>query len=434
MEYNRYGRIVHRAFARRGQVTGIYHKRSRFIKNVKEENMASVLEGIKVLDFTQVYSGPFCTLLLKDLGAEIIKVERPGGGDLIRNDIPHTDGLEGGAFIILNRGKKSITINLKTEKGKNICRELAKKVDVVVENMSPGTMDSLGLGREDLCKINPGLIYASISAFGQTGPLRDYPGFDPVAQAMGGMTIVTGFPNEPVRCGVSIADFTSGLFTTLSIVSAILHRMKTGEGQTIDISMQESIWQLTSIEFSPYYFLNGEEPPLLGNGHSAMIPCNLYPTQDGKIFIAAGVLDQVKRLYTVMGREDLFDTPLCANQRERYHYRDQINAAISEWTQTKTTDEVINLLRNADVPFSKLPAFSEVCNDPQLLSRNAIIEVEQTISGKVKTPGSAFKLSKTPGKIDYPAPFLGENNQEVLSEILGYTEPEITQLADDGTI
>ena len=396
--------------------------------------MASVLEGIKVLDFTQVYSGPFCTLLLKDLGADVIKVERPGSGDLIRNDIPHTLGLEGGPFIILNRGKKSITVDLKTEKGRNICEELARKVDVLVENFSPGTMEKLGLDNKTLCKLNPGLIYASISAYGQTGPRRDYPGFDPVAQAMGGMTIVTGFPDRPTRCGVSIADFSSGFFATLAIVAALFHRQKTGEGQTIDISMQDCIWQLTSIEFSPYYFLNGQNPPRLGNGHAGMIPCNLYPTKDGRVFIMSGVLAQVHRLYTVMGRKDLLNTPLGANQNERYQHRDEIDAIISEWTKTKNTEEIMSLLKNADVPCSELPTFDEVCNDPQLLSRDMIIEVEQPVSGKVKTPGSLFKLSKTPGKINFPAPYLGENNQEVFSEILGYTEQTITQLASEGVI
>lgn len=394
--------------------------------------MASVLEGIKVLDFTQVYSGPFCTMMLKDLGAEIIKIERPGSGDLTRNDIPHTQGLEGGAYITLNRGKKSVTLNLRTAKGINICKELVKKVDVVVENFSPGTMDKLGLGSQELCKLNPALIYASISAYGQTGPYRDYSGFDPVAQAMGGMTAVTGFPDNPTRCGVSIADFSSGFFTAFAIVAALLYRMKTGEGQTIDISMQECIWQLTSIEYAPYYFLNGENPPRYGNRHSAMIPCNLYPTQDGRVLIMAGVLAQLQRLYTVMGRQDLLDTPLCGNQNERFPYREEIDALIIGWTKTRKTDEIMNLLRKADVPCSKMPSFEEVCNDPQLRSRNAVVEVEQTISGKVKTPGSLFKLSKTPGKIDYPAPFLGQDNYEVLSEMLGYTEKQLDKLADEG--
>ena len=396
--------------------------------------MAGILEGIKVLDFTQVYSGPFCTLLLKDLGAEIIKVERPGSGDLTRNDIPHTQAMEGGAFIILNRGKKSITIDLKTDRGRQICRELAGKVDVLVENFSPGTMDKLGLGPKEICGLYPGLIYASISAYGQTGPRRDYPGFDPVAQAMGGMTTVTGFPDNPVRCGVSIADFSSGLFTALAIVSALFHRLKTGEGQHIDISMQDCIWQLTSIEFSPYYFLNGEVPKRLGNGHAAMIPSNLYPTKDGRVFISAGVLAQVHRLYTAMGRADLINTPLGSNQNERFKHRNEIDAIISEWTKTKTTDEILTLLKSVDVPCNRLPSFDEVCNDPQLISRNMIIEVEQAMSGKVKVPGSLFKFSKTPGNVNYPAPLLGEHNQEILSEMLGYTEDEIANLSNEGVI
>ena len=325
-------------------------------------------------------------------------------------------------------------MNLKEKKGIDICKELVRRVDIVVENFSPGTMEKLGLGSEELCKINPSLIYASISAYGQTGPMKDYPGFDPVAQAMGGMTMVTGYPDSPTRCGVSIADFSSGSFTAFSIIGALFHRLRTGEGQTIDISMQESIWQLASIEYAPYYFLNGEEPPRLANQHSAMIPCNLYSTRDGKVFIMAGVLDQLRRLYTVMGREDLLKTPLYSNQNERFKYRDDIDNLVKEWTKDKTTEEVQTILKEVDVPCSKLPAFSEVCNDPQLLSRNAIIEVEQLISGKVKVPGSIFKLSKTPGKIDYPAPFLGQDNYQVLSEILGYSDEKISRLSEDSII
>jgi crotonobetainyl-CoA:carnitine CoA-transferase CaiB-like acyl-CoA transferase len=396
--------------------------------------MAGVFEGIKVLDFTQVYSGPFCTLLLKDLGAEIIKVERPESGDLIRNDIPRTQGLEGGPFIILNRGKKSITVDLKTEKGRDICKGLAGKVDVLVENFSPGTMNKLGLSSQELCRLNPRLIYASISAYGQTGPLRDYPGFDLVAQAMGGMTSVTGFPEQPVRCGVSMADFSSGFFTAMAIASALFHRLKTGEGQTIDISMQDCIWLLTSIEYSPHYFLNGQIPVRVGNGHAGMIPGNLYPTADGYVIICAGVLAQIHRLYTVMGRADLINTPLGANQSERYQHRAEIDAVISEWTKSRKTGEIVDILKKADVPCSKLPNFGEVCNDPQLLSRNMVIEVEQAISGKVKTPGSLFKLSKTPGNVGFPAPLLGENNQEVLSGMLGYTEEEISRFSNEGVI
>ncbi len=396
--------------------------------------MAGVLDGIKVLDLTQVYSGPFCTLLLKDLGATVIKIERPGSGDLIRVDVPRTEALESGTFINFNRGKKSITLDLKTEKGLAICKELIGKVDVLVENFSPGTMAKLGLSSQELCQKHPKLIYASIAAYGQTGPRRDFPGFDPIAQAMGGMTAVTGYPDTPTKCGVSIADLSSGVFAAFSIVSALYHRLQTGEGQVIDISMQDTIWLLTSLELSPHYFLNGVAPKRLGNAHPAMIPGNLYPTKDGRVFINAGVLIQLRRLYTVMGREDLINSPMGGNQNERIKYRDEIDAIIAEWTKTKTTEDIVNILKKNDVPCTQLPTFDEVCNDPQLISRDMIVEVEQEISGKVKTPGSLFKLSKTPGNIKYPAPLLGENNNDVLTEMLGYGEETITQLSIDGII
>jgi CoA:oxalate CoA-transferase len=395
--------------------------------------MAGALDGIKVLDFTQVYSGPFCTFLLRDLGADVIKVERREG-DVVRNDAPLTQGLESGTFIILNRGKKSITFNLKSEKGREICRKLAKKVDVVVENFSPGTMDKLGLGSQELCKLNPKLIYASISAYGQTGPRRDDLGYDPVAQAMGGLTSVTGFPDTPTKCAVAIADFSAGLFTALSITAALMHRMKTGEGQTIDISLQDCVWLLTSIEFSPTYFLSGKIPQRLGNGHPMMTPGNLYPAKDGSVIIATGALAQVQRLFRLIGGEDLVNSPLCSNQKERVKYREQIDTLVTEWTKKRSTEEIVNQLKNIDVPCVKVPTFDEVCNDPQLLSREMIIEVEQTVSGKVKTPGSLFKLSKTPGDVKFPAPFLGEHNMEVYSGMLGYTEQEIMQLTNDGIV
>ena len=404
------------------------------VRYEEENHMVGALDGIKVLDFTHVYSGPFCTLLLGDLGAEIIKVERTVGGDPIRTDAPRTEGMEGGTFIILNRGKKSITLNLGDEKGRDICRTLVKGVDVVVENFTPGTMDKLGLGSQDLCKLNPKLIYASVSAYGHTGPRRDDIGYDPVAQAMGGMTSVTGFPDTPTKCGVAMADFSSGLFTALAIVAALMHKSKTGEGQTIDISLQDCIWLLTSIEFSPYYFLEGRIPQRTGNGHPTMTPGSLYPAKDGSVIIATGVLGQIQRLFRLIGGEDLVNSPLCSQQSERIKYKTEIDALVAEWTKTRSMEEIVNQLKDIEVPCSMVPTFDQVCNDPQLLSREMIIEVEQTVSGKVKTPGSLFKLSKTPGDVKFPAPFLGEHNLEVYSGILGYTEQEIAQLVNAGII
>ena len=396
--------------------------------------MKSALDGIKVLDFTHVLSGPFCTLLLKDLGAEIIKVERTVVGDIIRRDSPRTEAMEGGVFIVLNRGKKSITLNLAEKKGRDICRALAKSVDVVVENFTPGTMDKLGLGSRELCGLNPGLVYASLSAYGQTGPRRDDPGYDPIAQAMGGMTSVTGFPEAPTRCGVAMGDLSGGLFTALAIMAALLHRAKTGEGQVIDTSMQDCVWLLTAIEFAPKYFLEGKIPERQGNGHPAMAPGNLYPAKDGSVIIATAAFGQVQRLFRLIGGEDLVNSPLCSQQSERIKYKAQIDVLVGEWTRTRTREEIANQLKSIDVPCCMVPTFDQVCNDPQLLQREMIIEVEQAVSGKVKTPGSLFKLSKTPGNIKFPAPTLGEHNLEVYSSMLGYTEQEITQLAGEGII
>jgi CoA:oxalate CoA-transferase len=198
--------------------------------------------------------------------------------------------------------------------------------------------------------------------------------------------------------------------------------------------MQDCIWQFTSIEYGPYYFLTGQVPPRIGNSHPAMIPCNLYTTLDGHVIISAGVLAQVHRLYTAMGRKDLIDTPLGKNQNERYKHRGEIDEAITEWTKTKTTEDIVVILKKSDVPCTRLPSFAEVCNDPQLKSRNMIVDIDHTISGKVKSPGSVFKMSRTPGNVQYPSPLLGEHNQEVYSGILGYSDEKITQLSNEGVI
>ncbi|MGD9118079.1 MAG: CoA transferase [Dehalococcoidia bacterium] len=396
--------------------------------------MAGTLDDIKVLDLSRAYAGPFCTLLLRDLGAEIIKVERKEG-DTVRRDNPLTEGGESGTFIILNRGKKSVTLDVRTTKGREICKQLATKVDVLVENFSPGTMEKLGLGSEVLCALNPRLIYASISGYGHTGPKRDTVAYDPIAQAMGGMTSVTGYEDSPpIKCGVAIADFSAGLYTALAITAAIHQRGKTGEGQTIEISLQDCIWLFTSIEFSPPYFINGKALPRLGSGHPAMAPGNQYMAKDGPVFICTGVLEQVHKLYRLMGRADLVDSPLGANQSERYKYKKQIDAAVEEWTSTKTMDEIIKILHDAEIPASPVPSLEQVCNDPHLYEREMIIEVEQELSGTIKTPGSLFKMSKTPGNIRYPSPILGEHNLEVYSEMLGYTEEELTQFSAEGVI
>jgi CoA:oxalate CoA-transferase len=395
--------------------------------------MTGALHGIKVLEIGHVYSAPFCTLLLKDLGAEVIKIERLTG-DTVRNDAPLTEGSESGTFIILNRGKKSITLNIASEKGRDIVRELVEQVDVLIENFSPGTMDQLGLGYEDLCKVNSKLIYASISGYGHTGPRKNEVSFDPVAQAMGGMTAINGFPEQPTKCAVAIADFGTGVFTALAVVAAYVHLLKTGEGQMIDMSLQDCIWQLSSIEWSPFYFLKDIVPERTGNGHPKAVPGNLYRTSNGSVRIDCGVLSQVQRLFRLIGGEDLVNSPYCCNQADRIKYKPQIDALVGEWTSTRTSEEIVAALKQIEVPCSLVPTFDQVCNDAQLSSRDMIIEVEQLVSGLVKVPGSVFKLSKTPGDIKFPAPILGEHNAEIYSNMLGYSEEEMNALADEGIV
>ena len=396
--------------------------------------MAGALHGMTVLEFGNVYAAPFCALLLKDLGAEVIKVERITGGDAVRNDAPLTEGNESGTFIILNRGKKSITLNIASEKGRDIVKRLVRQVDVLIENFSPGTMDKLGLGYDELCKINPKLIYASISGYGHTGPRKDEVSFDPVAQAMGGMTAVNGFPEQPVKCGVAIADFTTGMFTALAIVAAYLHMQKTGEGQRIDMSLQDCMWQLSSIEWSPFYFLDGKVPVRTGNGHPKAVPGNLYPSSDGSVRIDCGALVSGPKTFQTDRGEELVNSPFSCNQVERIKHKAEIDALVAEWTKKRTAAEIVEELKKIDVPCSIVPSFDQVCNDAQLLSRDMIIEVEQLVSGPVKVPGSVFKLSKTPGNVRFSAPFLGEHNTDIYSGVLGYTEQEMNDLANEGII
>jgi len=397
--------------------------------------MPRALDDVKVLDFSRMYAGPFCTMVLRELGAEVIKVEIPGGGDGVRNIPPITQGGESYIFVNLNRGKKSITLNLDTQRGQEISKELVKKVEVVVENFTPGVMDRLGLGYEELKKVNPGLIYASLSGFGHTGPRRLQPAYDTVAQAMGGFMSVTGFPdNPPTKAGPGLADFVSPLYTTISILAALRHREKGGKGQHIDISMQDCIWAITAVQFAAIYFHTGEVPPRVGNRQLEATPFGTFPARDGYVVIAVVTVGQWENFLRVIGREDLIGVEEYATQVERLKRWQEVDAMIEEWTKTRSVKEIVETLNNAHLPCSPVPTFDEVANDPQLLSREMVIEVEQLLSGNLKVPGSVFKLSETPGEAKYSAPFLGEHNYEIFRDLLGYGEAEINKLAQEGII
>ena len=397
--------------------------------------MPGALNDIKVLDFTRMYAGPFATSLLADLGAKVIKVEIPGGGDPVRDLPPQTDGGESYIFVNLNRSKESITINLSSEKGKQICRELVKEVDIVAENFTPGVMDRLGLGYEDIKKINPQVIYASLSGYGHTGLHCSLPSFDTLAQATGGFMSVTGFPDGlPVKSGPAVADFTGSFYVVISVLAALHHRSMAGEGQHIDISLQDGMWALTAIQFSPTYFLTGEAPQRLGNRQIEATPFGVYTAKDGYVAIAIVTVGQWQNFLKTIGKEDLLSVQKYAVQKERIKYWKEIDALVEEWTQTRTVEEVVEILNSAHLPCSSVLTVDKVANDPHLLSREMIIEVEQLVSGKLKVPGSVFKLSKTPGNASLPAPFLGQDNYKIFSNLLGYSEAKIRHLTDEGVI
>jgi crotonobetainyl-CoA:carnitine CoA-transferase CaiB-like acyl-CoA transferase len=397
--------------------------------------MMKALAGIRVLDFSRNYGGPLCTRLMAEFGAEVIKVEIPQGGDGLRNLSPQTEGLESYPFVILNRGKRSITLNLNSETGRTICKQLVSKCDILVENFTPMVMESFGLSYEQLKPDNPRLIYTSISGFGHTGPYRSRVAYDTIIQAMGGMISVNGLPDSPpTKVGVGIADFMGGLFPAIAVLAALQHRSNTGRGQFIDISMQDCIWAITAIQFLGHYVTTGQEPPKLGNSQIEVTPFSIYPAKDGYIVIAIVTVGQWERLLRIMGREDLKSVPEYGTQLTRIKHAEIIDSIVAEWTRDRTVDVIIDQLRAEDLPCAPIPTFSQVANDPQLASRNMNVYVEQTISGKVRVPGSVFKMSETPGDPTQPAPFLGQHNTEVYSELLGYDQEKIGRLQREGVI
>ncbi len=397
--------------------------------------MAKALEGIRVLDLTRMYAGPYGTMLLAELGADVIKVEVPGGGDAIRTTAPLTEAQESYRFVILNRGKKGVAVNITTEEGQKICKELAVKSDVLIENYSPGVMDRYNLGYKQLKQINPQLIYTSISGYGHTGPRSSHLAFDTIIQAMGGIISINGQPGSPpTKVGVAIADFMGGLFSVISILAALQSRTRTNMGQHIDLSMQDCIFGLTAMQFIPTYVATGQEPEKIGNRQLEVTPFNIYPAQDGYIVIATVTVGQWESLLDVLGREDLKDVPEYASQATRIDYAEEMDVMLEEWTKGRTVEDMLEQLQAANIPCAPVPTFGQVVNDPQIAARNMQVEVDQLLSGPLKVPGSVFKMSETPGDPTQPAPFLGQHNMEVFSELLGYDDIKIAQLQEKGII
>lgn len=392
--------------------------------------MPGALEGVRIADFSRMYAGPFGSMILRELGAEVIKVEFRESGDACRTIPPLTEAGESYVFSILNRGKKSITLELRSEEGQKIARELIAKSDVLLENFTPGVMDRLGLGYKEMKIINPGLIYASLSGFGQSGPYACRPAFDIIAQAMGGLMSVTGFPeNPPTKCGPAIADLAGGTNTVIAILAALQHRNATGMGQSIDISLQDSIWLLTAVETLAPYVLTGKSPGRIGNMHQGVVPWNVYQAKDGYVTLCAVTVGQWQKMAEVIGRPDLIEDPDQCPMVVRQGRRAELDSIVAAWVKDRTVAEVRQMLDAAELPCAPIMDTGQIVNDPHMKNREMTVEVEQLLSGPLKMPGTIFKMSETPGDPYLPAPFLGENNAEVYSGLMGYSDDKIDELA-----
>ncbi len=390
------------------------------------------LDGLRVLDVSQYFTGPLCTAALADLGAEVISVE-PLQGQAQRLVPPFLKN-ESYMFMMVNRNKKGVTLNLKTEKGKEIFKQLAAKSDVVVSNFTPGVMENLGLDYKELVKVNPRVIYASVAGFGQTGPYRTRPAYDFIAQAMTGFMCMTGFADTPVRSQVSVADHTASLYLAIAILTALQYRAKTGEGQEIDISMQDCLLAITSYEGFPIYFAEGKVPPRVGNRSPHAAPWNSYPALDGTVVITTASDPQWLALLKAIDREDLIDEARFETLAKRAENVDEVDAIIKEWTTARTVDEIIAKLLEAHVPCAPILDISETVNDPQIFARNMIAELHHPVAGSITTCGSPLKLSRTPGRIKSPPPLLGQHNEEVYSGLLGISKEQIMELREQGVV
>ena len=397
--------------------------------------MTKPLEGIRILDLTQFESGPSCTLLLGYLGAEVIKVERPGTGEPGRTQfLENLDEGDCWYFLMLNSNKKSITLNLKSDAGKAVFKKLVPLADVVVENFRPGTMDRLGLGPELLQEINPRIIYASISGYGLTGRYRDYPAFDIIAQAMGGAMSCTGYPDRPpVRCGPSIGDVVGGLNLTIGILTALYHRETTDKGEFVEVSLQDSILHLLRSAYQGHYH-TGKPIPRIGSRYVGNCPWDTYPTKDGYVVIGAISGEQWTNLCRAIGRDDMAHAQGFERSADRYwKHRDEVDRMISDWTSDKDKKEVMETLVACGVPTGMVMDSAELLEDPHLLERKMIVEITHPRQGAFKQLASPVRVGNTNVEIT-PAPLLGQNNEEIYAELLGFTREQLAELEAEDVV
>ncbi|MEC0298419.1 CaiB/BaiF CoA transferase family protein [Peribacillus frigoritolerans] len=395
--------------------------------------MTKALSRIKVLDLSRVVAGPVCTSILGDLGADIIKVEGPDFLDETRAWFPPDIEDISLYYMAVNRNKRAITVNLKTKEGIQIIKKLIQESDVIVENFKTGTMERLGLGYEDLKALNPKIIHCSITGFGHTGPYKQLPGYDFLAQAMSGFMSVNGISNgEPVKAGVAMADLYAGLYAIISILAALEARNQTGRGQHCDISLMDSM--VASLLNIGTGFLNtGNLPKRYGNQHPTLVPYQNFQTKDKEIIIAVGNDRQFQRFCSLINAEELPQDERFATANARIIYREELIPIIQEVILTKTADQWLTLFQENNIPCGPINTLDRVFTDEQVLERQMIQEVEHPTVGIVKLLGSPIKLSDTPVTIERHPPLHGEHTEEVLLE-LGYDKQEIESFMEDKVI
>ena len=402
---------------------------------IKMEQKRRPLEGVVVLDFTRVYSGPYCTLMLADLGATVIKIERKHLGDDSRQFVPLLDdSRESGYFMYLNRNKKSIELDLKDQRAREVVYRLSKKADFFIENYAPGVASRLGIDYETITKYKPDIIYGSISGFGQTGPYRNKPAYDVVSQAMGGNMYITGFKDgPPVKLGTSIADASAGIHMAFAFTAALYHKAITGEGQFIDVGMMDTVFStLENVVVMKTYA--GITPTRNGNANLGSAPFNTFVTKDSHVAIAVANNALFEKFTKAIGRTDLLENELFVDNKGRKANEVILDEIVNEWTSQLTTAEVCRILDDAQVPVGPILSVDELIADPHLRAREMFVEIDHPTEGRLEFPGNPIKYSKTKVDVFEPAPLLGQDAEEILLKWGDYTSDEVQALRDDGVI
>jgi crotonobetainyl-CoA:carnitine CoA-transferase CaiB-like acyl-CoA transferase len=395
--------------------------------------MSQPLEGIEVVDLTAAMAGPSCTQLLADFGAKVLKIEPPGKGDMLRDFGPPFVKGESYYFLSNNRNKRSITLNLRSERGMEVFHKLASKADIVIESFRPNVKRKLKIDYDDLKEDNPRLIYASVSGFGQTGPYENRAGFDPIAQGMSGLASVTGWKDTgPVRVGVAIGDSLGGIYAAIGILLALIERQKSGKGQRVESSLLEGLVALLGFQAAKYFGTN-KRPERQGNDHAMMSPYGTFRTKDGCMNIAAGNQAMWERLAKAAGLEHLIDDKRFLTVADRVVNRGELTPLIEEKLAGKTGKQWEDILDEAGVANGPILHVDEVFRDPQVLHQQMLLEMDHPTLGKIKTLGFPSKLSRTPGQLRCPPPLLGQHTEEVLKE-LGYEPDAIETMRAEGVI